>query len=182
MVIQNIAVPQGDALKVAIQRGALPVLVVFFVAVGTSLQLDALLATGFVAIALVAVRVCSDPPGRRGRPARVGHRPAERRLRLDRADLAGRHHAGARLGARDGVSDLGSQVQMLLVALIAIDELVGPALFRIGLARAGEIDAQPPRPLIVVSNREPYLHNYDERRTGSRARRPRAASRWRSTR
>ena len=49
--------------------------------------------------------------------------------------------------------------RLLLVALIAIDELVGPALFRTGLARAGEIDASTPRPLVVVSNREPYLHN-----------------------
>ena len=38
MVIQNVAVPQGDALKVAIQRGALPVLIVFFVATGASLH------------------------------------------------------------------------------------------------------------------------------------------------
>ena len=53
---------------------------------------------------------------------------------------------------------------MLLVALIAIDELVGPALFRTGLARAGEIDANAPRPLLVVSNREPYLHKFDDRR------------------
>ena len=57
----------------------------------------------------------------------------------------------------------GAQVQMLLVALIAIDELVGPALFRTGLVRAGEIDAKAPRPLLVVSNREPYLHNFDDR-------------------
>ena len=55
----------------------------------------------------------------------------------------------------------GSRVQTLLVALIAIDELVGPLLFRIGLARAGEIDTHVRRPLVVVSNREPYLHNYD---------------------
>ena len=40
-------------------------------------------------------------------------------------------------------------------------ELVGPVLFRNGLLRAGEIDASAPRPLIVVSNREPYLHSYD---------------------
>ena len=47
MVIQNVAMPQGDALKVAIQRGALPVLVVFFVTTGASLQLDALTQVGF---------------------------------------------------------------------------------------------------------------------------------------
>jgi len=56
----------------------------------------------------------------------------------------------------------GTQVQLLLVALIAIDELVGPTLFRTGLVRAGEIDAHAPRPLVVVSNREPYLHNFDD--------------------
>ena len=50
---------------------------------------------------------------------------------------------------------------MLLVALIAIDELIGPAFFRLGLARSGEIDATAPRPLLVVSNREPYVHSFD---------------------
>ena len=50
---------------------------------------------------------------------------------------------------------------MLLVALIAIDELVVPALFRTGLVRAGEIDAHAPRALLVASIREPYLHNVD---------------------
>ena len=34
----------------------------------------------------------------------------------------------------------GNQVQMLVVALIAIHELVGPVLFRVGLQRAGELE------------------------------------------
>jgi trehalose 6-phosphate synthase len=55
----------------------------------------------------------------------------------------------------------GNQLQVLIVALIVVHELVGPPLFRNGLLRAGEIDAGAPRPLIVVSNREPYLHAYD---------------------
>src|SRR6185503_13569815 len=42
LVIENLAVAQGDALKAAVQRGAPPILLVFFVAVGTSLRLDAL--------------------------------------------------------------------------------------------------------------------------------------------
>ena len=62
LVIQNVAVPQGDALKVAIQRGALPVLVVFFVATGASLQLDALAAIGLRrGGAGRGVRVAVDP-------------------------------------------------------------------------------------------------------------------------
>ena len=42
VVIENLAVAQGDALRSAVQRGALPVLVMFFVAVGSSLRLEAL--------------------------------------------------------------------------------------------------------------------------------------------
>jgi trehalose 6-phosphate synthase len=59
----------------------------------------------------------------------------------------------------------GAGVQMLVVALLAIHELAGPLLFRQGLMRSGGLAAPPPRPLIVVSNREPYLHTRTE--TGS---------------
>ena len=57
VVIENLAVAQGDALRAAVRRGAPPVLVVFFVAVGASLRLDALAAIGLSAIALSAVRI-----------------------------------------------------------------------------------------------------------------------------
>jgi trehalose 6-phosphate synthase len=161
LVIQNVAVPQGDALKVAIQRGALPVLVVFFVSVGTSLRLDALMATGFVAIGLVAVRLVLIRLG-----VAVG-------LRVSGVDRQSGGYVWTGLISQAGITvglasvlaaefpTWGRQVQILLIALIAIDELLGPPLFRIGLSRAGEIDERAPRPLIVVSNREPYLHNYD---------------------
>ena len=56
LVIENLSVSQGDALKAAIQRGAPPVLVIFFVAIGTSLRLDALPTVGSVALALVLLR------------------------------------------------------------------------------------------------------------------------------
>ncbi len=162
MVIQNVAVPQGDALKVAIQRGALPVLVVFFVATGASLQLDALAAMGFVALALVVARVAS---------IRLGVLAGLRASGIDRA--TGSYvwtglvsQAGITLGLASVLATefppWGSRVQTILVALIAIDELVGPLLFRSGLASAGEIDTHVRRPLIVVSNREPYLHQYDQ--------------------
>ena len=163
MVIQNVAVPQGDALKVAIQRGALPVLVVFFVSVGASLRLDALMTIGSVAMALVAVRLAL---------IWLGVTAGLKVSGIDRQTGAYVwtgliSQAGITLGLGSVVAaefpDWGSQLQMLLIALIAIDELVGPLLFRIGLARSGELDASAPRPLVVVSNREPYLHNYDDR-------------------
>ena len=161
LVIENLAVAEGDALKAAMQRGALPLLVVFFVAVGASLQLDALAAVGFVAVALVAARVAL---------IRLGVMAGLKVSGIDRE--TGEYawtglisQAGITLGLTAVVAaefpGWGGQVQTLLVALIVIDELLGPALFRQGLSRAGEIDAHAQRPLIVVSNREPYLHSYD---------------------
>ena len=162
MVIENVAMPQGDALRVAIQRGALPVLIVFFVATGASLQLDALAQVGFLAIALVVLRVAL---------IRLGVLAALRGSTIDAR--AGAYlwtglvsQAGITLGLASVLATefptWGSRVQTLLVALIAIDELVGPLLFRMGLARAGEIDSRERRPLLVVSNREPYMHKFDD--------------------
>jgi trehalose-6-phosphate synthase/Kef-type K+ transport system membrane component KefB len=161
LVIENLAVAEGDTLKAAVQRGALPVLVVFFVGVGTSLRLDALAAIGFVAVGLVAARVILI---RLGVKAGLGISGVDRETgRYVWTGLVSQ--AGIALGLTAVVAaefpGWGSQVQILLVALIVIDELVGPALFRFGLARAGEIDAAAPRPLVVVSNREPFLHSYD---------------------
>jgi alpha,alpha-trehalose-phosphate synthase [UDP-forming] len=164
IIISNITVPQGDALKVAIQRGALPVLIVFFVAVGTSLQLRALAEIGTLALALALVVL-------RVGWISVGLAAGLRAAGIDRR--AGAYawtglisQAGITLGLVSVLAlefpSWGARIQMLLVALIAIDELVGPALFRIGLARAGELEAQLQRPLIVVSNREPYIHSYQQ--------------------
>ena len=160
MVIQNIAAPQGDALKMAIQGGALPILVVFFVGIGTSLELGALMQIGMVATGLMLARIAV---------IRLGVATGLRVSGIDRE--TGRYlwtglisQAGITLGLAAVIAmefpTWGVRLQTLLVALIAIDELVGPALFRIGLARTGEIDRSARRPLIVVSNREPYLHNY----------------------
>ena len=159
MVIENVAVAQGDALKIALQRAALPVLVVFFVAVGTSLRLDALMPLGVVAALLVLVRVGLIRLGVAvGRRIAGLHEPAGEYIWTGLIS-----QAGITLGLVSVLATefptWGGQAQMLLVAVIALDELVGPAAFRTGLARAGELDASAPRPLVVVSNREPYLHN-----------------------
>jgi trehalose-6-phosphate synthase/Kef-type K+ transport system membrane component KefB len=160
IVIANVTAAQGDALKMAIQGGALPVLVVFFVGVGASLQLDLLATAGFVAVAVAVVRIALIRAG-----VAVGLRVSGiERMRGGLISTGLISQAGITLGLASALAaefpTWGAQVQMLLVALIAIHELIGPALFRIGLARAGEIDANAERSLVVVSNREPYLHNY----------------------
>jgi trehalose-6-phosphate synthase/Kef-type K+ transport system membrane component KefB len=161
LVIENLAVAQGDALKAAVQRGAPPILVIFFVAVGTSLRLDALAIVGLLALAVSACRIAL---------IRLGVIAG---LKLSGVDRDPATYAWTGLISQAGVTlgfasivaaefpGWGTQVQMLLVALIAIHEIVGPIVFRQGLARAGELDARAPRPLVVVSNREPYLHSYN---------------------
>jgi len=160
LVIENLAVRQGDALRTAARDGAPPVLVVFFVAVGASLRLDAVAVIGVLALGLAALR--------------LGLIWAGVRLGLRRSGLqepTGRYvwtglisQAGITLGFVSVLAaefpTWGPQVQLLLVAVIAIHELVGPLAFRYALAKtSGEPEGA--RPLIVVSNREPYLHNVD---------------------
>ena len=158
LVIENLAVAQGDALKAAVQRAAPPILLIFFVAVGTSLRVDALAIGGLVALAISVCRIAMIRAG------------VVAGLAVSRLDRTPGEYAWTGLISQAGITlgfasivaaefpGWGTNVQMLLVALIAIHELVGPIVFRQGLARAGEIDPHAQRPLLVVSNREPYLH------------------------
>jgi trehalose 6-phosphate synthase len=161
LVLQNVAVPQADALKTAVQRGALPVLVVFFVSVGASLQFSALLTAGMLAGVLALLRVALIRLGVTAGLSAGGMDPSiGTHLWAGLISQAGITFGLASVLATE-FPDWGGRVQTLLVALIVIDELAGPALFRLELSRAGEVDAKIDRPLVVVSNREPYLHNYD---------------------
>ena len=158
LVIENLSIAQGDALKSAVQRAAPPVLVVFFVAVGASLRIDTLGAVGIAAFAVSAIRILL---------IRMGVAAGARRVAID--DDSRKYmwtglvsQAGITLGFAAGVArefgGWGMNLQALVVALIAIHELAGPLLFRRALLRAGARQALVPRPLLVVSNREPYLH------------------------
>ena len=158
LVIENLSVAQGDALRTAVQRGAPPVLVIFFVAIGSSLRLDVLLTVWPVALILAGMRTALIRAG-----TRVG-------LNVSTIDRGIGEHAWTGLISQAGITvglasvvaaefpGWGTELQTILIALIPIHELVGPMLFRRGLAHAGEREARSPRPLLVVSNREPYLH------------------------
>ena len=162
ITIENLAVAQGDTLRAAVRRGAPPVLVVFFVSVGASLRLDALAAIGVSAAALSLVRLTLIRYGLRVSLQRSAHES----VRGLSAWTGLVSQAGITLGLASVVAHefpgWGNQLQLLLVASIAINELIGPILFRRSLAEAGELEAQATRPLVVVSNREPYLHTQSE--------------------
>ena len=161
LVVENLAVAEGDALKAAVQRGALPVLVVFFVAVGSSLRVEALTTLGAVAVAIAVLRLVLIRLG-----AVAGMKMSGITPRIGAFVWTGLiSQAGITLGLTAVMAaefpGWGEQIQLLLIAMIVMHELIGPVLFRHGLSRAGDLEAPPPRPLMVVSNREPYIHSYD---------------------
>ena len=161
-VVTNAARPQGDALRVAIARGSLPVLVVFFAAAGASIDVGALAEGGALAIGLVLVRFGLLRLG-----THLGARVAGLDDPLREAAWTGFiSQAGISLGlaaaAASEFPDWGTRLQTLTVAIVAVHEIVGPIAFKAALSRLGEIGPAVRRSLIVVSNREPYTHTYRE--------------------
>ena len=139
IVVENIAPPSGDALKDAVERGALPVLVVFFVVAGALLHLEALRNIGAIALAVSVVRLALIRGG-----GYLGTRLSGAPREISGLVWMGLvSQAGVTLGLTTIVAgeftDWGARVQTLMVALIALHELVGPVLFRSALARAGEL-------------------------------------------
>jgi Kef-type K+ transport system membrane component KefB len=142
LVVENIAPPSGDALRDAVERGALPILVVFFVAAGANLDLEALAQIGGVGVIVAVVRAVV---------IRLGTEAAQRVAHLD-SSIASKAWTGliAQAGVTFGLAALvaeefpewGPRVQTLVVALGALHVLVGPMLFRSALAQAGEIGRQ----------------------------------------
>ena len=144
LVVENVAPPRGEQLKEAVERGALPVLIVFFAAAGASLQLDALAVVGTTALALALVRL-----------ALVRTFTATGLRLAGVPDEPGRwiwlgliSQAGVTLGLATIVAaefpEWGARVQTLIVALTGLHVLAGPIAFKTALARAGEIAAPEP--------------------------------------
>jgi len=139
LVVENIAPPQGDAMKHAVERSALPVLVIFFVAAGASIHVDALMELGGIAVALALLRAFSIwiGAGLGVSRAGLGHTGAS----MVWMGLVSQ--AGVTLGLTIIVASefpgWGTRVQTLVVAMIALHELAGPVLFRTALAKAGEV-------------------------------------------
>lgn len=139
LVIENIGGRDVEGLRRAVERGSLPVLVVFFAAAGASLSLDALATVGLAAAAISILRLGLV----RGSTLVAGRLAGVDRAIANGAWMGLVSQAGVTLGltilAAQEFPDWGRRVESLLVALIALHELIGPVLFRTALARAGEI-------------------------------------------
>ena len=128
----------GHRLIETVERLSLPVYVVFFTLAGAKLHLDELQQVALFAIAMVGIRVLAIFLG-----TNVG-------ARLGKADEGTRAFGWMGFVSQAGVSillaalvgnsfgELGRSIETLIIGGVAINELIGPVLFKLGLGLAGE--------------------------------------------
>jgi trehalose 6-phosphate synthase len=159
LVVENVATTEGDVIRSAIERGSTPILVLFFTAAGASLQVDALAIVGVAAIAIVAVRMVLLYVGSvAGARLATGEPPTSPLLWRGLVSQAG-VTLGLTILVAAEFPDWGRRFETMMVAIIALHELIGPILFKSALVKAGEV-GRSAGGLVVVSNREPYMHQY----------------------
>ena len=153
LIVGNLT--RGELLRDAIERGSLPILVVFFAGAGASLHLDVLGSVQLAGLVLIV-------SGSRIGLLRLGTRLASKLVEPVRAHdplvwMGLVSQAGVTLGLAVAVAtqfpEWGARAQTFIVALVALHELAGPILFRLALARSGEIGMMDRPPASAPSSR-----------------------------
>lgn len=136
----------ATALRTAMERSAAPVFVVFFALAGAAISLESLLRVWPLIIPLVLVRAGGIWAGTRlgARWARVT--PVEARYTW----MGLISQAGVAVGLAAVLSSVyparGASMRTIFLAALAVNQLIGPVLFRRALARAGELTPSPAAP------------------------------------
>jgi Kef-type K+ transport system membrane component KefB len=141
-LIQN-HTPHGERLERSMDSVALPVYVVFFTLAGAHLDLQALAASWALAVTIAALRAAAMFGGARVATVLAGDAETTRRnCWLGFVTQAGL--SLALIAQLASVSaDWAASLAPVLVAVVAINQLVGPAAFKIALERSGETRRLP---------------------------------------
>ncbi len=138
-LIANLDEHEGERIHQAIQRAGLPVFALFFAAAGAGLKLDTLLTVGPMALLLVVLRtVAVYFACRRFSPPEDPH--LRQYLWMGLISQAGVSFGLAALISRT-FPDFGPQAEVLIVAMITVNQLIGPVLTRRALEQSGETRA-----------------------------------------
>jgi Kef-type K+ transport system membrane component KefB len=137
-VIQNVTA-HGDRLERSMEHVSLPVYVVFFTLAGARLDLGALASTWVVAVAIAGCRLLMIVLGTRMATRLAGDPVLYRRnCWLGFITQAGLSLALiGQLASAPG--DWAQRLATVLVSVVAINQLVGPAAFKLALERVGEV-------------------------------------------
>jgi Kef-type K+ transport system membrane component KefB len=139
--VENYSRAGGEELIAGIERVSLPVYALFFAAAGAKVDLGALASMWPLALLLSAVRAVCVYGGTRLGATLAGAEPVVVRY----AWLGFISQAGVTLALSAIVMrtfpSWGTSLQVLIVAMIALHELVGPIVFQYSLRRSGEAGA-----------------------------------------
>jgi Kef-type K+ transport system membrane component KefB len=128
----------AERLQTEIEAAAVPVYVAFFAIAGATIHLDALGALGLPALAVVAIRAIGLLAGTRAATSLAGAPEVVRRFAgfglLPQAGLA---LALAVLFART-FPEFGADAASLVFAVVALNEILAPVLYRWAIMRSGE--------------------------------------------
>ncbi len=145
-VTENVSRPSdGTALRQAMGRSAAPVFVVFFALAGAAIELGTLASVWPLVIPLVLVRAAAIRGG-----TAIGARWARVSATEARYTWMGLiSQAGVAVGLAAILADVypgrGESIRALFLATLAVNQIVGPVLFRRALSRSNEI-AQTEQP------------------------------------
>lgn len=141
-LVENVAPVRAEPFLKVLEQISWPIFVVFFALTGAQLELAAFASLWPIVLLIVVVRFLAVFLGTRVGAA-VG----------DAEEVVRRHgwtglvsQAGVALGFASLVAtrfpELGIGLQAITVGVITVNTSVGPILFRLGLAKAGEIEGE----------------------------------------
>ena len=139
--VENFSRARGEHLIAGIERLSLPVYALFFAAAGAKVDLGALASLWHLALLIAGVRALCVWTGTRLGTRLSGAEPMVQRW----AWFGFISQAGVTLALSSIVARAfpgwGGEIQVLIIAMIAIHELIGPIGFQYALRRAGEVGA-----------------------------------------
>lgn len=134
----------GDALRHAMERSAAPIFVVFFALSGAKIELAAVAPLLPLVLPIALVRAGALWAGTRVGTRWAGATPEEGRY----VWMGLVSQAGVAIGlaaiVAEAYGELGASMRALLLGLIAVNETIGPILFRRALDASGEVEAAEP--------------------------------------
>jgi Kef-type K+ transport system membrane component KefB len=140
-VMENISRDgDGDALRHAMERSGAPVFVVFFALAGAAMAVKDVVAIWPLVLPIVLVRAAGIWLGCRvgGRWARV---PRETGSLVWMGLIS---QAGVAIGLATVIAEVyptrGAPIRTLFLATLAVNQIVGPILFRMALVKGGEME------------------------------------------
>ncbi len=138
-VAENAGGGRGEHFRHAMERAAAPIFVVFFALSGARIDPLAVLPLWTIVIPLVAVRLVAIWAG-----IQLGGRWAKLDPHVTKHAWYGLiSQAGVAFGLAAVVAEVypsrGESLRALLLATIAVNQTLGPILFRVGLKKAGEL-------------------------------------------